>query len=333
MAEWGRNYGQELARALGFTHPKTPCASTLHTIFKNINIDLLEVKLGEWAESVLAAVALPKSKQGPEGVALDGKTLRGSRKQGGINTHLLSAVSHRLGLTLGQQAVADKTNEIPIAQQLLKMLILQGRVFTMDALLTQRDIAKTIVQGGGDYIMIAKENQSELVQDIQDVFAAPQLLADTMKAAETLDLGHGRMEKRSLTISTALRDYTDWPGLQQVFKLERTVTFKKTGRRRHQIVYGLTSLTAEQTSPERLLAFSRHHWHIENKSHWVRDVTFDEDRSQVRCGHIPQVMAALRNTIIGLMRWSGETNIAAACRRFAARPWDALALIGISTEN
>jgi hypothetical protein len=82
-----------------------------------------------------------------------------------------------------------------------------------------------------------------------------------------------------------------------------------------------------------LLDFSRHHWHIENKSHWVRDVTFDEDRSPVRCGHIPQMMAALRNTAIGLMRWSGETNIAAACRRFAARPWDALDLIGISAEN
>ncbi|MBL7064572.1 MAG: transposase, partial [Anaerolineae bacterium] len=108
---------------------------------------------------------------------------------------------------------------------------------------------------------------------------------------------------------------------------------KKTGERRQEVVYGITSLSAERAAPDRLLAFSRQHWHIENKSHWVRDVTFDEDRSQVRCGSIPQVMAALRNTAIGLMRCNGETNIAAACRRFAARPREALALIGIQLEN
>ena len=333
MAEWGRNYGQKLARALGFTHKKTPCGSTLHTIFKHIDVELLEAKLGAWAESVLTATPVPESEEGPEGVALDGKTLRGSRKRGAIKAHLLSAVSHRLGLTLGQQAVADKTNEIPVVQELLKNLVLEGRVFTMDALLTQRQVAQTIVEGGGDYVMVVKDNQPELLQDIQDVFQEPHLLADTMQTAETLDLGHGRIEKRSLTASTALLGYSDWPGLEQVFQLERTVTFKKTGQRRHEVVFGLTSLSAEQTSPDRLLDFSRHHWHIENKSHWVRDVTFDEDRSPVHCGHIPQVMAALRNTVIGLMRWSGETNIAAACRRFAARPWDALALIGISVEN
>jgi len=82
-----------------------------------------------------------------------------------------------------------------------------------------------------------------------------------------------------------------------------------------------------------LLTLVRGHWHIENKSHWVRDVTFDEDRSQVRCGNIPQVMAALRNTVIGLTRWAGATNIAAACRRFAAQPALALELIGIQLEN
>jgi hypothetical protein len=82
-----------------------------------------------------------------------------------------------------------------------------------------------------------------------------------------------------------------------------------------------------------LLTLVRGHWQIENQSQWVRDVTFDEDRSQVRCGHIPQVMAALRNTAIGLMRWAGETNIAGACRRFAAQPVLALELIGIQLEN
>jgi hypothetical protein len=100
-----------------------------------------------------------------------------------------------------------------------------------------------------------------------------------------------------------------------------------------EVVYGVTSLSPARATPGRLLALVRGQWQIENQSHWVRDVTFDEDRSQVRCGNIPQVMAALRNTTIGLLRWAGHTNIASACRRLAAQPIQALALVGIEMEN
>ena len=100
-----------------------------------------------------------------------------------------------------------------------------------------------------------------------------------------------------------------------------------------EVVYGVTSLRPERATPGRLLALVRGQWQIENQSHWVRDVTFDEDRSQVRCGNIPQVMAAFRNTVIGLLRCAGYANIAAACRRLAAQPLQALALIGIALEN
>ena len=148
-----------------------------------------------------------------------------------------------------------------------------------------------------------------------------------------MDIGHGRIEQRNLTTSEALVGYSDWPGLAQVFELGRHVVFQKTGAERVEVVYGVTSLRPERATPGRLLALVRGQWQIENQSHWVRDVTFDEDRSQVRCGNIPQVMAALRNTTIGLLRWAGHTNIAAACRRLAAQPVQALALIGIALEN
>ena len=127
--------------------------------------------------------------------------------------------------------------------------------------------------------------------------------------------------------------YSDWPGLAQVFELGRHVILQKTGEERAEVVYGVTSLNPERATPGRVLDLVRGHWHVENKLHWVRDVTFDEDRSQVRCGSIPQVMAAFRNTVIGLMHWTEETNIAAACRRFAAQPWSALALLGIRPDN
>lgn len=330
IAEWGRNYGTRIAQALGFTH-STPCAATLHTIFRHVDRDEFEAHLGTWADSIVGSLPDAPARRGPV-VALDGKTLRGSKKQGAPGTHLLSALAHQVGVTLAQHAVDDKTNEITAVETLLQRLVLDGRIVTMDALLTQRHVAQTIVDKGGDYVMIVKENQPQLRADIELVFTLPPV-GDRQDTARTVDLGHGRIEQRNLTTSEALVGYSDWPGLAQVFELGRHVLSQKTGEERVEVVYGVTSLSPARATPGRLLALVRGQWQIENQLHWVRDVTFDEDRSQVRCGNIPHVMAALRNTTIGLLRWAGYTNIAAACRRLAAQPGQALALIGIALEN
>jgi predicted transposase YbfD/YdcC len=330
IAEWGRNYGTGIAQALGFTH-NTPCAATLHTLCRHVDRDDLEARLGAWAESVVVSTPAASS-AGEVAVALDGKTLRGSKKQGAPGVHLLSALSHHVGLTLTQQAVDAKTNDITQVETVLRQIVLKDRVVTMDALLTQRHVAQTIVDEGGDYVMIVKENQPQLRADIALVFTLPPA-GDRQKTARTVDIGHGRIEQRNITTSEALVGYRNWPGLAQVFEVGRHVIIQKTGQERTEVVYGVTSLNPERATPGRVLDLVRGHWHIENKSHWVRDVTFDEDRSQVRCGSIPQVMAALRNTAIGLLRWAGHTNIAAACRRLAAQPAQALALIGIEFEN
>ncbi len=335
MAEWGRNYGGRLVRALGFTRAQTPCAATLHTVFRQLAVTEFEARLGAWAESWLGTEAdtegVPDTAL--EGVAVDGKTLRGSRQQGAAGTHLLSALSHRLGVTLGQQAVDAKTNEIPQAEELLTALVVAGRVFTMDALLTQKDIAQQIVDGGGDYVMIVKGNQPQLQADIATVFALGSVPDEHRQAAQTVEVGHGRIEQRALTSSDVLAGYSTWPGLQQVFEVARETTEKKSGKERAETVYGVTSLRMERASAACLLGLVRAQWTIENRSHWVRDVTFEEDRSQVRSGNVPQVMAAIRNTAIGLLRLAGETNIAAACRRMAAQPEQALALIGIKLKT
>jgi predicted transposase YbfD/YdcC len=327
IAEWGLNYGADLAHALGFTHKKTPCASTLHTIFRLLDKQLFEQELGAWAEAVTGQSLT----QEIEPTAIDGKSLRGSQKQGAAGAHLLSAVSHRLGLTLSQRAVPDHTNEIGIVLELVSGLILEGRVITVDALLTQKKLAEAILAQRGHYLMVVKENQADLLNWIRSVLDEPHWFCEGADEAETVDIAHGRIEHRKLLSSSALEASGLWPGLKQVLKIERRVIEKKSGAQRQEVVYGVTSLSREQATAEQLLKMSRGHWHIENKSHWVRDVTYDEDRSQVRCGSIPQVMAAMRNAAIGLMRCAGETNIAAACRRFAAQPWSALALIGIKT--
>jgi len=332
MAEWGRHYGDQLIKALGFTRESSPCAATFYNVFSRLDLSVLETKLAQWAEGVMT---VPEADENPsiEAIAIDGKTLRGTQKHTATICHLLSAVSHRLGMTLFQHAVPLETNEISTIISVLEAIVLKGRVITVDALLTQSKVAKTILKCGGDYVMPLKANQPNLLADVALVFDHPAGVADTINTYQVTDLSHGRIETRRLSTSTALTDYSDWPGLKQVFRIEREVIFKKTGETRHSVVYGITSLSPVSASPKQLLEIVTAHWTIENQSHWVRDVTFDEDRSQVRAGNVPQVMAALRNTAIGLMRTAGFGNIAAATRHFAAQPIQALALIGIQLNN
>jgi len=147
IAEWGRNYGGAFSRALGFTRSKTPCASTFFLALRDLDRHAFERLLSAWAEGALAATPPPKGER--EALAIDGKTVRGSKQQGALDVHLLSVLSQRLGLTLFQQAVADKTNEIGAIQAVLEALVLEGRVVTMDALLCQKEIARTIREKGG----------------------------------------------------------------------------------------------------------------------------------------------------------------------------------------
>ncbi|MBA3438307.1 MAG: ISAs1 family transposase [Pyrinomonadaceae bacterium] len=325
IAEWGRNYGKDFLEALGFTSESAPCAATFFNVYRRLNKEELENKLGNWAEGLMQLTR--EESQNVEQICIDGKTLRGSRKQGAPAAHLLSALGQRLGLTLGQVAVDEKTNEIGVIVKLLKELMLKGKVVTCDALLTQREVAHTVTDRGGEYVMIVKGNQPTLLADISDIFKDRECFS--VEVSATIDEGHGRIEERSLSVTQALTDYSDWPGMQQVFEIKRQVVMKKTGKHRAETVYGITSLRPEKAGAKTLLDIVRGHWSIENKSHWVRDVTFDEDRSRVRVGNIPQVMTTLRNTAIGLMRLMGESNIAAACRTFAAKPWTALAVIGV----
>jgi predicted transposase YbfD/YdcC len=325
IAEWAQNYGSNWRRRLGLTHAHGPSQATIHRIFKGLDPAALERCVGEWAQQVL--LATPGSDPGLlEALAIDGKTLRGSVKAGATDGHLLSALSQRLGVVLAQVAVPDKTNEIGAFDALLAELVLDGVLVTTDALLTQRRVARTIRQRGGDYLLVVKENQPTTLAAIEVWFADPQAVH---RSSTQYDLHGNRIEQRALRASAGLVDYLDWPDLAQVLSLERRVTDKRSGSVRCETAYALTSLPPERAAPAQLLAAWRAHWHIENQLHYVRDVTFAEDRSQVRAGAIPQVMATLRNTAIGLMRLGQHTNIAAGCRRYAAQPNLALAAVGL----
>ena len=332
IAQWGRDYKGEITEAIGFRRKKTPCKATLYRIFKDIGIKEIEEKVGKYFQEQMKEQNNGKE---IEAIAADGKTLRGSKKQGSEISQLMSVVSQKLGLTLAQESIETKSNEIPKLQEMVKTLELENTVITMDALHTQKQTAQAVIDEGGDYLMIVKENQKQLYDDIATVFLETPINTNTVinKEIETIEqtnIGHGRIEYRKLSTSSMLNKYIEWPGVEQVFRLERNTIFKKTGKERNQVVYGITSLSQSKAKASSLLGFSRGQWSIENRSHWVRDVTFDEDRSQVRCGNIAQLMACFRNLVIGLFRLSGFSNIASSCRSFAAKPWLALALVGIS---
>jgi len=332
IADWAKNYGEPWRTRLGFTHAKGPSQSTIQRVFARIAVETLEAQLAQWMQQVIAALTTDARDDATlDGVAMDGKTLRMSAHCGAVNAHLLSLFSHHLGVVLGEVAVADKTNEITASADALAMLFLTGIVITGVRVplgrFTQQAIAETIVEAGNDYLLMVKENQPTLHEEIAILFADPD--ADCSSAAQT-SVHSQRIEQHRLRASTELVGYTDWPGLAQTLCMERRVTDRRTGETHAAIAYAVTSLTAHQATPAQLLTLWREHWHIENKLHWVRDVTFGEDASTVRAGVGAQALAALRNLAIGLLRLAGATNIAAACRRYAAQPALALMAVGLA---
>jgi predicted transposase YbfD/YdcC len=140
-----------------------------------------------------------------------------------------------------------------------------------------------------------------------------------------VDKGHGRLERRTIHTTTVLKGYSDWPGLEQAFLLERQRTV--AGKTTTETAYGITSLPRHKADAQTLLRLTRDHWGIENRLHWVRDMTFGEDACRVRKGSAPQILAAFRNVAIRLLNAAGCRNIAARLRRHAAQPALALALI------
>ncbi len=179
---------------------------------------------------------------------------------------------------------------------------------------------------------MVKGNQGTLEATIALLLGSPVATRVKRRRAQEREVGHGRIERRTLVSSEVLAGQDVFPGLSQIFRLERERVQKKTKQRESEVVYGITSLPAAQAGPKRLLRLTRGQWRIENRSHYVRDVTFREDQSKVRNGTIAQVMAAVRNTTIGLLRLAGRKNIAAATRYYAGHPAKAVALLGVTAD-
>ena len=255
-------------------------------------------------------------------LAIDGKTLRGTIPLGESHgVHLVAAYLPQEGVVLGQVQASNWGSEPGAASRLVATIDLRGMVVTGDAIFACRPLSSKIVQAKADYLWMVKENQKQMYQDIQTLFepqpsrhgwSAPPT---DFRSASSLDKGHGRVEKRRITVRSLLSSYSQWPSLWQVFQLDRQRT-NTLGETQREVQYGITSLSTAQASPRHLLQLVRDPWGIENGLHYRRDRTLDEDRSQLRMGHAPQLVALLNNTAIGLFRRQGETNLPHAQRTF-----------------
>lgn len=304
IGEWATDAPAQVLEAFGVTG-RAPDESTLRKLFARLDADRLDRLLGAWMFTRTRVVG------GRRVVAIDGKTIRGARAGEGSAPHLVAGFDHAAGVVLGQVAVSAKTNEIPAVRDLVSDFDLHGAVVTVDAMHTQTDTATAITGAGGDYVFTVKDNTPTLRSKLK---ALPWAEVPAHRVTST---GHGKRTTRAIKVANA-PDWVDFPGAAQVAQVRRTVT--RQGKKTVEVVYLITSADHRTAPPATLAAWVQGHWGIENRLHWVRDVTFDEDRSQARTGTAPQVMASLRNTAIGLLRLNGWNNIAATLRHHARHP-------------
>ena len=327
FAQFAALLSQEQLEAVGaFWSPSkqrytAPAITTFHNILAALPPETLDNAIGQWTGQHSTAHAP---------VAMDGKDLRGASKQTEDGRRMMvAAVEHDSGMVLGQVEVDSKSNEIPAVRELSSSLDLAGRIVTVDAMHAQHETARCLLGRRADYVISAiKDNQETILEDLKaiDFSDAPW--------HETVDKGHGRIERRrcaAVDLSGAEWDgYANLHGRRQAMRIEREREILKTGKRSIEVTWSLTSLGTDRAGPEELLALVRNHWHIENRLHYVRDFTYDEDRCRAYVRHLPRNLACLTNVAIAIVRCSGRFRYLPEDRHYAARAQDALDAILIA---
>jgi predicted transposase YbfD/YdcC len=328
IAEWGKHHGEEIMKLMQLKKSQMPSVNTYRrTLAEVVCREEVERMVGKYNED---------GEHG-EVYGMDGKAVRGMRKKDEEgNEYLLSVYDVKYWKVLAQVEVGRKENEISKAPKALECVEIGQKVVTGDAMHTQKALSAQIVKQGGDYVFPVKENQLSLYKNIQQLFAPEYPKAGFGKietdfqTVEKVNKGHGRLEKRILTTSEMLNSYSTWPGLAQVYRLERQFQWWRSGRCYRtscEVEFGITSLSRKKTTPERLLCFRRNHWGIETGLHYRRDVTFKEDATRMTIGNSGKVMASINNLVIALIHQANFQNAAQARRWFAAHLPDAFALL------
>lgn len=333
IAEWIRLRGPWLQAVLPETRATFPCAATSSNVLRMVD----PAQMNQLLMDVLTRVRTEKRRVGEQThVVLDGKTLRGTQyhqAEDQKRMHQMNLYEAQTGIVLKEAIVAEKANELTHMTSFLTPVLLQGRIISADALYTQHRFCQEVMAAGADYLLVAKHNQPTLYDDLSLFFHEPPLDCLDWRTTTSWNKGYGRLEHRQLWASTELNDWfaRDWFGVAQVFCLRRRVEhpLKCT----QQIIYGITSLPPAQADPTRLLELNREHWSIENRLHWRRDVTLQEDACQVRKGSAPHTLAVLNSFVLALFDCCGVTNAKQYMRCLDASPLQATRLLLRSLVN
>lgn len=328
MAQWVTDHHAGLLAAFRPSRNRLPSESTLRRALRAVNLPALEQQLGITPACRDEPRAAPTS-AARRGYAVDGKYVRGAGTHG-RPTGLVSLVQHASAQVLGPTAVPAKQHESRGVAALLAGRDLQGMVISLDAGLTHPARASQILAQGGHSFIVVKRNQARWQQELTWYFDTPPLPCDPpWRAWRTLTKGQGRIEQRTRTGTDDLDGYLDWPGGQQALRRSCERTILRTGEVTPAVTYARTSLAVREARMIELAALWREHWTIENRVHYVRDVTFGEDAHQRYTGGAPHALAALRNAILNRLRQAGWTNIAAALRHYANVVPAALQFVGL----
>ncbi|MEU7876555.1 ISAs1 family transposase [Dactylosporangium sp. NPDC049140] len=323
IAEWVADLPTDTALVLGIDAHRRPSEAMIRRLLQALDPEPLATAIGAWLAARIPAPP-PGSRHA---IAVDGKTLLGSRTRDSPARHILAAAEQHAGIVLASTDVDTKTNEITRFPALLDRIDdLRDMVVTADALHCQREHVAYLARRSAHWILTVKGNQPGLHQQLAGLpwRLVPNADRDTAR-------GHGRHEIRTLKILSVATGI-DFPGAAQALQIRRRRRRLDEPRRfTSDTVYAITDLQAHQAKPWQLADWIRGHWSIENRTHWVRDVTYDEDRSQIRTCNGPHVMATLRDAAIGALRLAGVTDIAAANRHHARNANRPLVLLGITS--
>jgi predicted transposase YbfD/YdcC len=338
-SDWIQDQEVLLCEGLHLTWKRMPCANTYSYALARLDSQQVNAALAAWcvckeAESRCGkepSRLVAQDSQQSVHLAIDGKALKGTGKQlyGGEEPQkqVLHVYEVQTGIVLQQLPIAREHNEVSTLKPMLTEVLCKGRILTADAAQSYHEFGRLIQRGGGDVIVFIKDNTPVTRADLELFFEDEQADRRTWQSFEQIEKGHGRLERRQITTSPDLNDYLrrDWGEVGQVFRLQRERTIK--GKHSIEVVYGWTSLSPQQCSPQRLLQLIRAHWSVENRLHWRRDVTLGEDGCAVRFPPVAQMLAVLNTVLLSLMERHQVTNVARQIRRFVSHPDEALAWV------
>jgi predicted transposase YbfD/YdcC len=320
IAEWIADLPAAARTDVGLTGP-VPAASTLWRLLTAVDPTALQDAVGTWLRARLTwrpVRAERRRRRGRRILAVDGKAMRATLR-GANPVHLLAVLDHATSIVLAQVNVDAKTNEIPCLKTVLNQIKdLKDVLITADALHCQTAHITYLLGRGAHLLVCAKGNQPGLLKRLKALPWKQVPVGHT-----SINRAHGRIEERTLKVVTVADSAVGlgFPGAAQAIQVTRRTKriTPKPGKKnswRTETVYAIVTLPAEHASPTELAGWIRTHWFIENRLHWVRDVTLGEDLHQARTGNGPHVLAILRNVVISVLRLAGHDNIARALRHY-----------------